>query len=352
MLLQKSTSPLSVGLPVELFLDVLNHAIIQHRRDELYWTLSLSLVCRTARNLVLPIFYEVLFIDIGLVPEGVFTGWDGREYKHAQLALLSWLLHDSSAPPRQHIKHLVFRHEGSFNIDDITWDGPGSGSKSAEWLLERVTVRYLTDMECLYAAGLRPRRAFYIGTPDGIKGEMPCDLFSTTILNELPLAERRLHSLLRASAPEEVTEDDGRTSIRIKHQYIACCEIEPETTDFISDHPPADDAGPILLTVRLFDDDYFQRFPELLLAGLAAFIREIRNARMVLVCGADYKIASLSLVDFIRAAVPATLPQDAVQGRIRICDTGFTLLPYTNDFFGALASELRCGGDPWGPGMD
>jgi len=77
-------------MPMELILNIMDAAVVQHRRDNLCWSLTLSLVCSTVRATVLPIIYEVIFLDIEADRQRDFVGWDGRTHKHAPLAFLSW----------------------------------------------------------------------------------------------------------------------------------------------------------------------------------------------------------------------------------------------------------------------
>ena len=46
-------------------------------------------------------------------------GWDGRTYGHRSIAFLSWLLCNSSAATRQHIKHLIFWHDTDFKANEL-----------------------------------------------------------------------------------------------------------------------------------------------------------------------------------------------------------------------------------------
>jgi len=166
---------------MELVLGILDAAIVQHRRTDLFWSLMLSLVCSAVRASVLSIVYETIFLDVKTEKESKFVGWDNRIYQHAQLAFLSWLLNDSTAPPRQHIRHLIFQHNGQFPDDSIKWAGSRGESEHVEWPVELLTVRYLSDAACLYHAGLRPRRAVHIGAPCRKSDTLPSNLFEGAI---------------------------------------------------------------------------------------------------------------------------------------------------------------------------
>jgi len=349
----RPSSSLAGNLPMELVLGIMDAAIAQHRRGEFHWSLSLSLVCRTVRASVLPIMYEVIFLDVKSNREGAFGGWDGEVYKHPELAFLSWLLHNPGAPPRQHIKHLVFRHDGDFSEEDLGWAGSLDGSKPAEWPVERMSARYLSDATCLYRAGLRPNRAFHVGSPSNNSDTMPSDLFSRMTLDVLPGTQYRTHSQLWAGKPDDVVQDGEKTT-HIRQCCMTRSEIDPQAAGFIlagelvaGEQPTAT----ILLTVQLVDGDYIQRFPEVLLAGLAAFLKEPGDARIVLACSHKYRIAGQTLADFVRTgAAAANFPQDAFKGRVRVSHFGWTPRLMEDDMFHALAHELRSGGDPWDAG--
>ena len=49
------------NLPMELVLGILDAAIVQHRRTDLFWSLTLSLVCSAVRASALSIIYETIF---------------------------------------------------------------------------------------------------------------------------------------------------------------------------------------------------------------------------------------------------------------------------------------------------
>jgi len=338
---------------MELILGIFEAAIAQYRRDQLHWGLSLSLVCRTVRIFILPITYEVLFLDINHHRKGAFIGWDGRAHEYPELAFLSWLIHDPSAPPRQHIKHLIFCHPTSFSQNDLQWAGPRVGSEPAKWPFERLTIQYVQDLNALYGAGIRPMRAFQIGPPYQRVEKMPYDvIFSALVHDLLPDMQRRMHSQTWTTGPMEVVEDGKAPFLFVAHYYITCRELDPSTGDIISGNAPALGSQPemaIPLTVHLIDGDYCQRFPSLMLTGIAAFLEKTSNEQLVFACSSGYHIAGQPLADFIRSAVPMSLPQDAV-GRVRISHRGWTPLLGDDDMFHALAHELRCGGDPWDSG--
>ena len=324
---------------MELVMNVVDAAVVQHRKDDLCWSLTLSLVCRTIRTCVLPALYEVLFLDIRSEREREFIGWDGQTHRHVELAFLSWLLHDPSAPPRRHVKHIVFRHDGQFNGEDIKWIDSREASSSTEWLIERLTVRFVLDADGLYRAGLRSRKSFQIASPRRRSGSIGVEGFERMVRIILRQLDGS-HTHTWATRPEEVVED-GTVFTGITQSNMTQGEIDPKTGASISEIG----AGR-RLTVQLEDGDYLQQYPDYLLTGLAAGLSTNLDVQIVLACAADYRIGGQTVVDFIRKAVPTSLPQAAVEGKLRVSHAAPARL-VESDMFLALAQALQCGGDPW-----
>jgi len=162
----QSSHSFAGNLPIELIWSILDAAIAQHR-DALVWSPSLSLVCRSTREFVLPIVYEVVNLKVRDDHEHEFTGWDGRTHQDLHLAFLSWLLHDPTAPPRRHIKHLIFHSNDVSTANALEWSSGSeiagtTGDPGERLVVERLTVRFRSDASDLYHAGLRPRKTFHI----------------------------------------------------------------------------------------------------------------------------------------------------------------------------------------------
>jgi len=135
---------------------------------------------------------------------------------------------------------------------------------------------------------------------------------------------------------------------RIAPTRITRANVGAQFTESAAETP----AVVTLLTVQLVDGDCFHRFLNLL-AGVAAYLK--KGERCIgLACSVNYRIAGQTVAEFIRVAVPARLPQCALEGRVRISRLGWAPKPVENlaDFsmFDAVAHALRCGSDPWNGG--
>jgi len=341
-------------LPIELFLAIVDSAIAQHRKGSVYWCLSLSLVCRTVRATVLPVMYNVLFLDIKASHESQVRGWDGQIHRHAQLAFLSWLLHDPIAPPRQHIRHLVFRSDSNLDYRELAWQGPHSGPEPAMWsfdCLSAETARLSGDAKFLYRAGLRPRRAFLIGDCEPNYRHLNSELFSRALLQSFLVWMTLTEIQVWAAQPTHVSNGLDADTTRVGHSSMARYEIDPRTVRSISEMREADSH---LLsnhaTIQLVDGDYLQQFPDQLLTGLATVLKQKPDIRIVLACSSECRLAGQTVSQFIRGAVPTTLPMDSLDGRIRVSHTAWAPILVEKDTFHALAQALCSGGDPWNEG--
>jgi len=340
---------LAESLPMELVLSILDAALINGRVDDLRWCLSLSLVCRTVRAAVLPIVYEVISLDIRTQDRGSFTSWDCHPHTDPKLAFLSWLLHDTTAPPRQYVKHIIFRHDGHFSYKDLGWVGMGVDSESSEWPFERLTARYHQDIKRLYRAGLRPQKVFHIGPSSEHSGILPStDMFACAIKEAV--LPRRLwrHQLAWPGKPHEDKISETASTKRAQQTCVLRGEMDPDSNGFIY-NPSGQQAYPVY-TVQLTSGDYLHQYPKLLLDGLMAAFKYSSDAQVILACNIDYRIADQTIGDFIRSAVPATLPREALEGRLRISHAGWTPIVAQDDAFYNLAHTIRRGGDPWDMG--
>jgi len=335
-------------LPIELFLDILHAAIVQNRRDELPWCLSLSLISRTVRASVLPIVYENLFLDTTSRPGHEYTGRNGKEYKHVGLAFLSWLLHNPDAPPRRHIRHLIFRHEGGLSRRELKWARHSAKFEPAEWPIERLTVDHVQFSEHLYRVGLRPRRVSRIRYHQLMRSQFGDGLFVCLSINLwMLLPVRGGHGVHVQFWPARPLEHfyDGVPHPGLRMDYITCDEITPIPADTISGSV----TKTITITIQLVEGDYLHQYPDLLLSGIATFMRNVHKGLVILACSADYRIGGQSVTNFIRAAVPTVLSADAVESRVRVSHWGWA--PLSGDRqFRALAREMRCGRDPFDGG--
>jgi len=144
-------------LPLELILEIIRLAVVEHRDTNCVWTLSLSLVSHAVRTCALPLLYETLYIDIRDNGQVVPTvRCNGELYRHRGLSFLRWLMNNDDAPPRQHIKHLIFRYDASFRPDLL-----GPKLRVVPWPLNHLTVEFVNDARSLWEAGLRPQRVHW-----------------------------------------------------------------------------------------------------------------------------------------------------------------------------------------------
>jgi len=341
---------LAESLPMELVLDILDAALINGRVDDLRWCLSLSLVCRTFRAAVLPVVYEIISFDIRPRDQGSCMGWDGHQHTDVGLAFLSWLLHDATAPPRQHVKHVIFRHEGRFSHKDLGWVCLGVDSEPSEWPFECLTTRYYQHAKHLFRAGMRPQKMFNMlpsmsrgGTISPLTG-----IFVRAVKDADAYRTIKTHQLTWVDEP---LPDEASTDARARHAHqtrMMCCEVDPGAAVFIYNAP--DQQTRPIHTVQLTAGDYLHQYPNLLLDGLAAAFEHSSGAQVVLACSVDYRIAGQSIGDFLRTAVPTALPREALEGRLRISHTAWTPIVVQDDPFYNLAHAIRCGRDPWDVG--
>jgi len=344
------------NLPMELVLGILDAAIVQHRRTDLFWSLTLSLVCSAVRASALSIIYETIFLDVKTEKESNFVGWDNRIYQHAQLAFLSWLLNDSTAPPRQHIRHLIFQHNGQFPGDYIRWAGSRGESEHVEWPVELLTVRYLSDASCLYHAGLRPRRAVHIGAPCRKSDTLPSNLFEETIRDAFLLIReyQSIKYVQTWAGPPREEISNGRTVTNAEQGRMTARDFDPKSTSYLTSNESSAPHHSLAnqLTVQLVDGDYLQQFPDLLLAGLAVIMKITPNTRIVLACRKNYEIAGQQVIDFIRGATLSALSQHALEGRLRVSHPAWTPMTEEADMFLTLVDAIQCYKNPWDEGLE
>jgi len=283
-------------LPIELVLHIIRSAIVQNRMDELPWCLSVSLVCHAVRTSALPILYKVLFLSTISAAGHAYTGWDGKEHKHVGLAFLTWLLHDRSAPPRHHIKHLMFRHQGVLGRGELLPAHPRAEAEAAEWPIQRLTVEHVDSMYSLRRMGLRPQQTFQIGPHMYAGSPLDTDLLST--LDSYILSERlgRVHV---QAWPAGIQEEylGGETHPRLRLDYIACNDVSSISADASLTSMPQ--KLEITLTIHFVEGDYLQQYPKLLLTGITELMSMIPVGPVILACGTDYRIAGQPMADFI-----------------------------------------------------
>ena len=159
-------------LPMELVLRILDAVALNCRDSCPARAVSLSLVSRAVRASVLPIIYDVLVLRIQSHDNDV-GGWDDRGFDSVRVAFLSWLLCNPFAPPRRHIKHLVFHHSYMFSGSEIeprtraVADQDGSTSDASQagvnqdplprWTLDNLVVAFPSDATELRIAGIQAR---------------------------------------------------------------------------------------------------------------------------------------------------------------------------------------------------
>ena len=276
--------------------------------------------------------------------------WMGRHGSQAPTAsLLSWLLHDPTAPPRQFIKHIIVRRTGRFTAVDLDWHGPRKTSQSVEWKVEQLTVQHDEDAPYLYSAGMRPQTTFLIGCLSRRTNILPSEKPTDKIHNLIGWGSNgtHWHTWARSSENSDIGED-GNIIMRglrtMQHRTIRE-QLDPRTMSVVL----SQDAGQVL-TIQLEDGDLFHDHQDVLLKGIAAALARDR-VQVVLACTTDDRIAGQKVEDFIRGAVPTRLPRKAVvEGRLRVSYMAWAPMLVEDDSFDALAQSQRCGRDPWDMG--
>jgi len=155
-------------LPMELVLRILDSLALVSRDWHPAYAFSLSLVSRAVRASILPLLYEVLVLNAKESTDTV-VGWDGRNYDHPAVAFLSWLLCNPTAPPRQHIKHLVFNHSYVFYASELVLPQSENRDRSGIdrdnvpfWTLDGLTVKFPSDAVSLQRAGIHARAVHWL----------------------------------------------------------------------------------------------------------------------------------------------------------------------------------------------
>jgi len=344
--LAEPSDSLASILPMELVLAIVEAAILQHRVDNISWCLKLSLVCHAFRASVLPLAYEFHFLDVSESQAGEFIGWDGRTRKYSQTAFLSWLLHDPTAPPRRHIKHLIFSVNEHYVHRDMPWDGPQAGDTASKsrWPIEQLTSRDYPNAWNLYCAGIRPQKSRLLELmPYDYEEVVPVDIF-TYLIEPTPLGS---HSHIRTDEP--VKSENGTFIDEILQERVTRRErFLTKRERAASATAAGTEAVTTVLTIHLHVGDYLHHFPDQFLEALLAVLVQRTDVEVVLACNVDYKIIGRTLAEFIHAAA---LPADAVKTRLRISHKAWMPRKAAEDLFVALVkAELR-GDDPWDGGQ-
>jgi len=264
----------------------------------------------------------------------------------AKFAFLGWLLHDPTAPPRSYVKHLIFRFDFDFYVENIRWSAPQKDYTSSEWPIERLTTQYPSTAVRLFGHGLRPQRTFRIDSfPIKYEDISSNSLLSTVnvALDSLTLSPSRVHQVW-AGIGEETVEP------RIQTLCIWQFEMDPETGTVILPNGP-DGHYSWRLTIQLTSNDCVQRHPDWLLKSLAAIFVRQPDAQVTLACAANYRLGGQTVADFIRAAIPAVLPVASLENRLRISHEARAPIFVENDPLHALAQAAQCGRDPWDEGQ-
>jgi len=341
-----TSSNLATSLPLELILAIVDAAIAQHRVDNIYWCLQLSLVSHTIRAHVLPLAYDFLFLKTTERLAGSFTGWNGQTHKHLQSAFLSWLLHDPNAPPRRHIKHLVFTSDSFYDEEDLNWGGPRTDVEPSKplWPIEQLTCRYYGDMMGLYCVGIQPRKMLLVGiTPHDDKDISPRDVF-TRLLLTTPVGS---HNQVWTEEPEK--SQGGGFTTRLKQQTATRREIHFTKAHRVATATPKRDSATMVLTIQLSEGDYLHNFPNVFLMGLEDVL-QCTKAEIVLACNVDYRVTGQTVAKFIHGSTQRSVSAEVVKARVRISHKAWLPRDTTEDLFTTLVkAELR-GHDPWDTG--
>jgi len=286
-------------------------------------------------------------LDVKSEHEHNFTGWDGHLHRNAQLAFLSWLLHDPTAPPRRYIKHLIFRHDGQFGDAHLCWHGQGEVSEPAEWMIGLLTIRSSSDAIQLYRAGMRPQRTYHIRYPPrdiGIRIP-PLEAFAR-VVRGVQQNSFGSHTQFWAGKLDDVMDDtSGNTQYTTQHRMVRW-EIDPMTDSVVA---PMDDSAQ-RLTVQLVDGDLLQRKPDMLRDGLVMALTQSNSMQVILACDANYMIGNQTAAEFAHSVFNSLKPPSN-QDRLRVSHAAVVPIVVKGDAFQALAQALRWGSDPWHEGV-
>ncbi|KAH7094211.1 hypothetical protein BKA62DRAFT_775528 [Auriculariales sp. MPI-PUGE-AT-0066] len=154
-------------LPSEVLWLIFEVLVLITRDVDLRTAVRLQLVSRSTRQMILPLIYRVIVIN---VPEShqAAVGWDGRRYNSYSLAFLSWCLCHPTAAPRQFIHHLVFCCAVDFEAHEINASAaryPELLSDTVDvWTIPFITVNHEVDLTTLRRAGVRATNAHCIST--------------------------------------------------------------------------------------------------------------------------------------------------------------------------------------------
>ncbi|KAH7048513.1 hypothetical protein BKA62DRAFT_739405 [Auriculariales sp. MPI-PUGE-AT-0066] len=133
-----SRAATATPLPLELLLSIIELLVVTNRDVSLHSTLALSTISRSVYNVVLPLAYEVLHIEIEPPQESDwYVGWNGCKYPHRSLSCLSWLLCNPDAAPRRHVRHLIFSPHAVSDFDHLPY--LSRSKQQSTWTIERIT---------------------------------------------------------------------------------------------------------------------------------------------------------------------------------------------------------------------
>ena len=345
---------MALSLPIELVLDVLESAALNYRDTDRQWSLSLSLVSRTVRGIILPIVYEVLVIAIESEIGTKCVGWNGREYSHPQLAFLSWLLHEADAPPRQHVKHLIFRHDSDFfatNIGRESDDEDGTrrsdnGMVPLRWEIDYLTVRYRLDATELFFAGIRPAHAFRVSVHSRniVMTRPHLDLAGLSVQNNHGSVS--VHRRFWTSQ----TTYEGRQRRVSSCAVFAAMDPGSSRMVFIPMNKEDRAAGRFWSTMELGSENGAQELTSELLEEIANLLETISGAEVTLSCGTTYTAAGgVSVEQFIRNTQQSKLVPHLSRLKVaRGSSWDFGLM--SKDIYLAFARAVHSGRDIWDRG--
>ena len=352
---------------MELVMDILDTAAFNHHQDELSWSLTLSLISHPARASVLPILYRTLFLDVKKLKGTPCIGWDGRSHAHRQLAFLSWLIHDSKAPPRRHIKHFIFRHDGDFSATDLRWgdavnnarfSGLSSSSEGDEsednspvclWKIEHLTVRFQLDARQLHMAGICVAQAHHVKLASPVDGDAAnTDLLSRFMSMAVPFHGSRNRGISFYRTWIWQSGDHSQQDLRILSGLVQT-ELDPSNMRGWPAAAAADVQPNIFIVFDLAEGDGFPWSPTSLFEDVMETLLEYPNAAVVFACKPTFRVGGHTMEDLVTNAAPNLISLESLE-RIYFSKQTWDRDVEIKDPFVAFTRMVTRGHNPWDHG--
>jgi len=365
----------SQRLPLELLISIFQFFVFDNRHNQMVSVASVSLVSRTIRAIILPLRYEVLNLDIRTDSNSPpVYGWDGRPYRHRSIAFLSWLLWNSSVAPRQHIKHLIFRHDSNFKANELNITASSDSdsdndvpdvaqamhdlglaearpepNNAPEWAIEHVTVEFRMDILQLSAAGIRPRSVHHLSVSGFEYDAAAYDVFSTTFMGY----DHRTRVYIRAwtqAMAEEKKQTPEKSEQRVdwrEFRYITYRDLS-EDDQYRGREVPDAQRG-VFLVIELGNHLGFDTISPGIVRQVSSIVQRSERDlvfHVVLVCSAE---ESTSVAEALLTATDS-IP---IQYRDKVWISHKRWLPIErmlHDPHAAFARAVQAGVDPWDTG--